>query len=91
MCQSGLQDLLTLAGLRASSTCLQMLLDFEVSDQVQFTVQVRVNQVFHLVAVQVKVPHSCDRRGFVAAARDARARRDITVPMGTPASSAISL
>src|SRR6266478_2165773 len=68
-----------------------VLLDLQRSAQIELVVHVGVDQPLRLGAIHDALP-ACSRRATAArSCRRARESRDITVPMGTRAMSAISL
>src|SRR5437867_11891023 len=76
--------------LRTHHTVLQVTLNRQAIDHVQFKVEIPVEQVLYLVTVQQRPPWASDARHCCSRIR-ARASRDMTVPSGTRVMAAISL
>src|SRR5882672_4641782 len=84
------QRLLAVIGLRTCRTLVQVLGERHVVDDVQFAIEIGVEQCFCLVTVHGRPPSACETSQWCSRWR-ARARRDMTVPRGTSVMAAISL
>src|SRR6266571_19377 len=84
------QRLLAVVGLRTFRTLVHVLGYHHIADDVQFPIEIRVEQFLCLVTVHGRPPCAWDTSQCCSRWR-ARARRDMTVPRGTSVMAAISL
>src|SRR5437899_1834135 len=87
----GSQRQIILVSFRALLTIAQALFHFQAPDQIQGAVEITVNQVLSILTTHFRPPGATDKPSLAASRLRARARRDITVPSGRSARSAISL
>src|SRR5262249_10565896 len=84
------QCLLAVVGLCTLRTLVHVVGERYVADDVQFTIEIGVEQLLCLVTVPRRRPCAWDTSQCCSRCR-ARARRDMTVPRGTSVMAAISL